>query len=190
MTKDFAESLAEIIADVSVKHSADIGAGVDEAERRVKRLPDFPDFAGDLIRQALREQIHQYRHKINRQQRYDAGAYGGSAKVISASSRAVNDAARDKCYYDYFIGGTVLGELTGAELPDIAASEEEKAEGCTFNALLCRQLAKVVPDEKRVRDAVTETKLRALFMRLRSKVSPKRAPAESKEANGIPTGKA
>ena len=69
MTKDFAESLTQIVADVSDKHADDIDAAVDECERRVKRPADFADFTGELIRQALREQIYDCRHKANTEQR-------------------------------------------------------------------------------------------------------------------------
>jgi hypothetical protein len=164
MTKDFAESLAQIVADVGEKHSSDIDAAVDECERRVKRLNDFKDFIGDLVRQALREQIHTWRHRANVAQRKSSGFYGGVAKVVAAASEAVADAASEKSLYDYFVAGTVLGELTGEQLPGIASGEREKADGHAFNADLCEALAAIVPEGKTVREAVKEGKLRTIFM--------------------------
>ena len=171
MTKDFAESLAQIIADVGEKHSSDIDAAVDECEKRVKRLGDYADFIGELVRQALREQIYDWRHKANVAQRRASGFYGGAAKVLSAASEAVADAATEKSLYDYFVAGTVLGELTGEMLPAIAASEREKASGHAFNAELCETLAAVVPEGKTVRQAVKERKLRTIFMGILKRVN-------------------
>lgn len=163
MTKDFADSLAQIVADVSDKHANDIDAAVDECERRVKRLADFADFVGDLVRQALRQQIYDCRHRANTEQRRASGFYGGAAKVLAAASEAVRDAASEKSLYDYFVAGATLGTLTGEQLRATAESERTKAEGHQFNAELCGALAAIVPDGKTVKECVKENRLRTIF---------------------------
>ena len=163
MTKDFAESLTQIIADVSDKHADDIDAAVDECERRVKRLADFADFTGELIRQALREQIYDCRHRANTEQRKASGFYGGAAKVMAAASEIVQSVASEKSLFDYFVAGTTLGRMTGEQLRATAESEATKAEGHQFNATLCSTLAEIVPEGKTVRECVKETRLKTIF---------------------------
>jgi hypothetical protein len=163
MTKDFAESLAQIVADASGKHINDIDAAVDECERRVKRLADYADFINELVRQALRQQIYDSRHRSNTEQRRAAGVYGGAAKVMAAASEIVQSVASEKSLYDYFVAGATLGTLTGQQLRETAESEAAKAEGHKFNADLCSALAAIVPAEKTVKECVKESRLRTIF---------------------------
>lgn len=177
MTRDFAESLEQIISDVVGKHPSDIDAAVEECDRRVKRLADYADFTDGLVKQALRHQICDFRHKANTAQKKAAGSYGTQARVSTGCSDAVADAAAEKSLYDYFIGGTVLGELTGEQLPEIADSEQTRADGHAFNAALCRDLAPLVAANKTVRQAVREGRLRTIWTAVQERIRNGRTAA-------------
>ena len=163
MTKDFAESLADIIASTTDKHPNDIGEAVKTAYSRVKRLRDYDGFLSDLVCGGLRQRIHDYRHNRNVEQRQALGDYGGAAKVDRAGSSAVAEIAEMKSAYDYFIGGKSLGMMSHEDLVSTQESESERAAGHSANADLCEQLAKITPDGKTVREAVGQRKIDAIF---------------------------
>jgi hypothetical protein len=156
---------AEVIAIVekaTERHSADIDAAVKDAETKIRRLDIFPEIESMLISAAVRELIHHRRHNANTQTKRDAGQYDTqrSFEIGSATTEAY------RSVYDYYIAGIQLGSVLGSQLTDIAASEQAKADGHTFNAELCAALKRLVPNDKAVRDCVSEKKLRAMFKKL------------------------
>lgn len=143
MTRDFEESLDQIVEDVVAKHLDDISAAVVECEERVRKLPGFQQLVDELVRVALRRKITDLRGEQNHRQRLEAGVYGVPAKVVTGTSESVARAATKKSLFDYFIAGTTLGELTGSELPVVGESERKKAAGHTFNSDMCFALAQL-----------------------------------------------
>ena len=165
---EFPESVLEICNAAAAKFP-DVRQGVKWANREVRKLPDYDEFIDRLVFGAVEGGVYDSRHKLNTAMRFAAGGYGGPAKVVSGGCEAVNRIA--VAVYSCRIAGTMLGLLTGKQLPAIAETESAMASGYEFNAALCRRLAKVVPEDKQVRDAVSEKKLRAIFQEISSKAS-------------------
>jgi hypothetical protein len=169
---EYPDNVLRIAERAAKQHPDDITKAVDCAERDVRALPEFREIVAVLVRGAVQGLVYEARHQTNRSIRREAGEYGGPAKVSGASD-AVNTVY--KSVYDYCIGRTTLGRVLGKELPGIAESERAIAEGHVFNAELCEALSRMVPEERAVKDAVPEKKLRGLFRRLQRKVGGDRA---------------
>lgn len=162
---NFPESVLNVAKLAAQKHADDVSAAVDEAERQIRRLPEFGDLVAALVRQAVQTLVYNERHRSNVRMRAEAGEYGRPAKVNVGASAAVN--AVIESLYLYRIAGTTLGLVRGADLAGIAASENAQANGHIFNARLCSELSALVPAEKAVQDAVSERKLRSIFDKIR-----------------------
>jgi hypothetical protein len=159
------EVLLEIVALAADQHRDNIDQAVDCAEKAWLSTEESPDFTAQLVRQAIRELIHNYRHQHNVAIRREAGVYGGPAKVVPSELTA--GIAERSILDQYTIAGRVLGGIFGKELPALATSEREKAEGAAFNARLCERLATVVGDDQLVRDAISEREAWKLLRELR-----------------------
>jgi len=109
--------------------------------------------------------VHDARHQSNRQLKRDTGFYGQPAKVVESDS--LNIRATSEAIYDLYIAGRTLGTLLGKELPGVALLERETGNGHLANAALCERLAKIVPQEKTVREAVSSKKCMVIWMRCR-----------------------
>ena len=140
-----------------------------EVLRRVKRLVGYAEYIEDLVAKAIRTFVEEERHKINVQMRRESGYYGGQAKVVIADSHGVEIAKRS--VYLYNMGGSVLGELTGEELPGIINREEHAGKGHFFNAALLKWiLVKGIGAEQKVKNAVPEKLLMVNFTRIQREV--------------------
>jgi hypothetical protein len=160
----FPESVLEVVAEAARKYASDIPKAVEEAEFMVRKLPEFSGLVRLLVRGAVQDLVYEARHQDNVRMRRAAGDYGGPAKVDAAAPGVVG--AHESLYL-YRIAGTTLGLIKGADLKGIAESERRVAEGHAFNAALCEALAALVPEDKRVEEAVLEKRLRGIFRRLR-----------------------
>lgn len=156
------EKIQQIVSQEAQRHGDDILAATNAAVSRVRKLSTFPEFVDDLVYAAIRGMIGDFRHHANVAMRREIGTSGGPPKVKPGD--AANRVAAD-CYV-YFIAGRMLGSIRGDELPEIGNAEAERAEGHQFNARLCEELAKLVPAEKTVRQAVKPGKLRSVFATL------------------------
>lgn len=159
----------DIAGQAAEKFPEDIDRATDQAEREFWKHPEHDEWIRRLVRDQLRSLIHGWRHIRNTQKKKSAGGYGGPAKVNKACNSVAN-ASRDS-FFSYCIAGTTLGSMTGIELKRTAESERAMSNGHLFNATLCEELAKVVPDEKTVKESVSEKKLNIIVDRSRSKMS-------------------
>lgn len=165
---DYPETLRSIIKAAAVEHQESIDDAVDSAFKQIEKLDDYSEWIEKMVRQAIREMIHQARHETNTDFRRSNGEFGGPAKVGTATGAANRVAAM--CLLDsYAIGGTSLGSILGSELPAIRDSQITKGRGCFFNAALCSALIPLVADDKSVRECVTEKKARQIFKAAQSK---------------------
>ena len=159
---DYPSNVLRICEAAVNRHASDIEKAVVEAEKKVRDLPEFPELVDKLIHTAIQEIIYDIRHHANVRMKQNMGSYGGRAKVTSGSCPTVNRIAED--LYRYSIAGTILGLVTGKQLPEIADSEAAVGNGHLFNARLCRSLAKIVPEDKRVQDVVNQKKLKEIWL--------------------------
>lgn len=157
---NYPDKVLQITAKMAAEYGDDIPAAVAAAVRTVRGLPGYRSMVDTLVQQCIKELIYQARHNANVAARREEGYYGQPGKVsgVTTTTEEVH-----RSLYCYYIGGTMLGLVTGSELPVLAAKEELTASGHLFNARLCRKLATLVPDDKRVQDVVSEKKLRTLF---------------------------
>jgi hypothetical protein len=159
------ESVTAIVEKVVARHPNDIGAATNEALTKVKASPNFKEFYMSLVTHCLTELIYDARHKANVQLKRQTGRYNNKSKVdytLSSSSY--------RYCYDYYVNGQTLGNILGKDLLSIANSEKEIAGGHLFNHELCTWLSTQVPDDKMVREVVSEKKLQQAFTRFRNKV--------------------
>lgn len=157
------DSILEIAREESEKHAKDIARAVESAEARIKSLPEYKSFVLALVRDAVQHLVYQARHTMNTKIKKDLGEYAGTQKV-EHGSRSVSEVYES--VYNYRINGRILGDIEGDELPEIAKGQREIAKGHTTNALLCEHLAKLVPAGFKVRQKVSEAKLRQIFTRI------------------------
>jgi len=119
----------------------------------------------------LRDLVHDARHQSNRQLKRDTGFYGQPAKVVESDSLNIRTAS--EAIYDLYIAGRTLGTLLGKELPGVALMERETGNGHLANAALCERLAKIVPQEKTVREAVSSKRCMAIWRKCRESLDSK-----------------
>ena len=162
---EFPENVRSIVKKATAKHLADIQKATSEAEKQIRKLKEFDGLANLLVTSAVQEMVYDIRHQMNTEIKNQEGREGGKTKVKS-SSDAVK-AVYESSYFNLFIGGSILGMLTGGELVDVASSERAIAAGYTFNADLALELSRIVPEDKTVRQSVSSKKLDAIAKRIK-----------------------
>lgn len=163
IVQDLPDELLAIVKLAVQKHNEPQPA-IEEAHKSVRKRPEFQAWVDLLVQTAVAELVYRERAVINTRLKAQAGEYGKPAKVSVGQSDAVNEVYT--LYYQYKIGGTILGNVMGEELAGIGEKERALSEGHLFNARLCEELARFVPEGKRVQDCVSERKLKVLFTRL------------------------
>jgi len=163
---EFPKQILKIVGKCAAKYGDDVEHAVTYAGKQVRRLKEFDSFASGLIDHALRELIYDARHQTNLRIRRENGNDSDRVdpKVIVGRSPAVAEVYES--VYNYLIAGMMLGSVCGEMLESIAASERARAGGHTFNAHLAEELRLLVPEDKTVREVVSEEHLQKLFRRL------------------------
>lgn len=168
---DLPRHVLQAATDAAAAHPTDPDAATDQALKAVRRMPDFNEFVESLVRRAIQDAVYAARHAHNVRVKRQQGVYGPPPAVLPS---AADDVARAyESVYSYRIGGTVLGDLTGDQLPVVAAAEIERSKGHQFNAALVEWLrSQGVTGDRRVRDVVAEKKLEQNFRRIHKRVFP------------------
>jgi hypothetical protein len=174
------ERVLEIVAESSAKYADDVTKAIDDAERKVRKLPEFPSLVSNMVRGYIQDLVYDARHATKRQMKKEHGQYGGPSKVIVGSSKIVNEVSLSSLY-QLPMDGTILGLIFGSDLVGIAEREQSKADGHDFNARLCLRLAPLVPKNKRVQEAVTEKVLKTLYDQV---VKGEASPRPKRKATG------
>jgi len=154
----------QIVRVAVEKHPENIEDAIKQAEHDIRKLPSFAKLVSDLVRSAIGDLVYDARHQITTSIKQAACEYGGPAKVVVGASKSVNTAALS--VYLFCIAGTTLGNLRGEQLAGIIESERAIRDGHDFNVRLCERLLTLVPKKKRVRDVVSEKKLRGIFQQI------------------------
>jgi len=159
------EQVLAIVRKAIEAYPDNISNTAEIAEKDIRKLKDFPKFVDTLVREAIRERIYDMRCQMNKELRgLDPNMEkntAGPSKVVVGDSQTVRRAALS--VYHFFIAGRTLGSFFGRELLEVANNERSKSEGHDCNARLIESLVKLIPRNKRVRDAISEAKLRNLF---------------------------
>ena len=158
----------KLCQESAMRHIHDIEVALAEVKRKLA-VPKLPDWIATLVERALREQIHWARHISNQKLRKANGGYGGPGKV--GASSALNDVAESvwqQSVFNHTICGWRLGQIEKEELLPFADIEDEKANGCRFNAMLCREVASLCANKKgnTVEECLTERQVKPLFKKI------------------------
>lgn len=181
---EYPESVAKIVSNAVSRYRDDCERATEFAKARICLLPEYQELVDGMITDAVRHLVNDKRHNLNVAINRAAGAY--SKPTEQADVTALNAAASASVnYFNYFIAGRTLGDLSGAELPELADIEHEKGIGCFRNESILRALAPLVKGDKTVREAVKPKQLEAIFLRVHSAVSElKPTLASATSANG------
>lgn len=165
------QSVIKAAQAADAAHPTDVNAATDAALAVIQALPEFGQLVGLLVREAVQGEIYAARHRTNVQIKREQGLYGQPPKVVVGRSADI-----DRIYesvYNVRIGGTVLGELTGDAIPALRAGELASAAGHQYNAALLAWLeSQGVRGDKRVRDVVSEKRLKKAMQDLAAQMNP------------------
>lgn len=167
MDDSIPSEVKQIIREQVEKFPSDTERAVREAEKLIHKMasPKFSEFVDVLVRHCIMELAYDERHKINTKIKSLGGYYDTKPKVNLGSVPSVG--AAYESVYNYCIGGSILGELTGAELEDLESAERGKAKGHIFNAELLKWLrSSGVRGDKKVKEVISENKLKIAFARI------------------------
>lgn len=160
----FPNEVYTIVRAAAEKFEMDISKAALKAEKQIRLLPEFPEIMDSLIKQAILDLVYSARHKMTCSIKRQTNQYGQPSKVSSAGSEAVGEASFSA--YSFCVAGTVLGAVLGEDLPSIAEQERAISSGHAYNARLLETLIPLVPKKKRVKDVISEQKLRTIMIRL------------------------
>lgn len=160
------EDVYRVIAKAIAKHD-ETEPAVEQAIRDVRGLPCFPLLVDTLVNRSVRRLVHDMRHHRTVVVKRESGVYGRGQKIDYQRSTRVNGVFAT--LYDMAVAGTTLGVLTGKELPEAADRERNIGNGHLANAALLDRLAPLVKEDKRVRDCVSEKRLRSLWRQVSAK---------------------
>lgn len=159
------QSVIKAAQAADAAHPTDVNAATDAALAAIRALPEYGDLVNLLVYNAVQQEIYTARHRTTTQIKREQGLYGQPAKVVVGRSADV-----DRIYesvYNIRIGGTILGELTGDAIPGLRAGELASASGHQLNAAILSWLeSQGVRGDKKVRDVVSEKRLKAAYQRL------------------------
>jgi len=182
----FPEEMIKIVKDANANNPSKPEDATAAALLGITRMSSYDDLVVMLVEQAVKNLIFDERHLINVRIKYQAGAYNTKTKTVVGDSSAVMRA--EISAYLYNVAGTSLGEVLGKDLLDIADIEDNRAEGHVFNSRLLRRLSDVVPDDKKVKNAITDKKLKALFSELQAVPGRKQAAASDPNVDKVLAG--
>ena len=163
--------LNKIVQEETEANPSDIPTAADRAYNRIRKHPQYKGLVEELIRNAVRELVYDYRHIINTRIKRDSGYYVQKNGATAAAAVGGAVLAVHRSCYDEFIGGTQLGELTADRAREIIAAEESIAAGHHFNAELLKwALKNGLQGDAKLRDVIPEKKLRTHFDRLKKEI--------------------
>lgn len=159
--------VAEIVDKMTLDNLDDIDEAARLAEEEIRAMPDFKRvIAPALVTLAITELVYRSRCANNVKLKRENGP-----EPVVPNKVGISDSVAHiyKSVYDLCIGRKTLGNMTGAELTEVAHSERAIAAGHSFNAALCERLRPLVGDDQCVRDAVSEKKLKAIWNQIQGK---------------------
>lgn len=163
------EEVQELIKACAEDNLSSCESAATQAVKKIKKMAAYKQLMEHMFYQAVLEMVYDCRHHMNSQLKKQRGDYAKAEKVSSVSSKVANRVA-ERSIFTFLIAGRPVGEILGGELIGIADAEEARGNGCLFNARLCRVLKPLVPDNKKVKEVVSEKKAKEVFDKLNSAV--------------------
>lgn len=158
----------EIVVKAVVKFS-DAQEAIDEVLERIRNLPHFPALVDDMIRVAVQDYVFRVRHENNRAMRKQSRNESGRCRRRKATQADASRTVQRMCRYNLFIDGHTLGDLRGEQLQPLADRQREQIAGLQFHVELLERLAKIVPPDRTVRQAVPLAKLNRIWKEIEKK---------------------
>jgi hypothetical protein len=159
------EYVLEIAKEEALRHS-ETKPAARQVLARLRRRPGFDELRDTLLMHAVEHVVSEARHQHSVKLRKDAGVYGQPSALVQAMANSPSVRAVNSSLYTYFIGGSILGLLTGEQLTPLADALQAQADGVLFNVRLLRRLATVVHGHQTVQAVVSPRRLRAMFTEL------------------------
>lgn len=159
---EHSSTIRTVAAEASERNLSDIEAATDDALSQLRSLPWFEAYVDTLVRDAIRREVCEARHRMSTAIKRSAGQYGGPPKVNVGQSNIVK-AVATACLFNMPFDGRTLGELKGEELPELAEKERNYSRGYANRASLLERLSSIVPPKKMVQRAVKEETVRDMW---------------------------
>lgn len=143
----------KIINDAVERNRSDPVSAIDEAEEHFRNQDNFDTIVNQLVRKAVSDLIYQRRHDLTTEAKRVAREYGKGAKV---KELGIGVQQAIKTWYDsFYIGGKVLGELTGADVKKILRRQRRMVTGHLVNIQFLEWLdTQKLPQDARIRDTI------------------------------------
>lgn len=151
-----------IIADAAVRIPVAQDA-IKSAYAKCLRYPQVKAAWKAFLLKYVEQGVWDGRHEANRLLKKETFEHPKQKVFIisSAGCRRV-----ERTWLNFSVGGKTLGDVRGDELHDIGLEEMKKSREHKFNAQLVFALEKIVPSSKKVRQVLSEKKLRNLALRI------------------------
>lgn len=161
--------LNELARLVDAQHPDDREAAISYLLERAQNHAEYGSAIMHLVRFALRHLIYKVRTELNKRIKRDedvdyfregknAAPNAPNANYGEASNRIYHS------YYEYRIGGKILGELIiGEDTRAVIARAQGVIIGSQFHIELMEWIEKTGTDGKKVRDCISQIKLRKFF---------------------------
>ena len=159
---EYPTKITDIAKDSCTKYP-DVQEAIAKTINRVKRLKDYKSFMNVLVYNALTDLVYDTRHRSNVAIKRQAGEYGTGNKTDYVGTRSVQQATKN--YLNYYIAGRTLGNILGSEIEDLIDIEVSLSDGHDYNTRILEALKKIVPEDKRVKDVVSNKQLEAIFIK-------------------------
>lgn len=133
-----------------------------------------------ILRVAMLQAIYDCRSASNK--RIFSAPSPPVADVVPVGRGAAADVATDS-YLNMNVCGRRLGDLLGNDLDDMAARLTAVGQGWMMRGKLLRAIRKLVPDDKRVEDCISNEKIGELDEQIKGKPKPTKANHNAGGAN-------
>jgi len=161
-----------LVEEIENENKENRTLAITNAVEALRELPDFNDFFELLLRDAVGELIDRARHKAMEAIRKSEAYRRNMPKVVVGNSKVLQEISY-QAFCDVRIDGTILSNIYGSRLTDLARSERNSASGYVERAFILEALAKIVPEDKKVGEVVgkqQELKIRKQGERIAQKI--------------------
>jgi hypothetical protein len=169
------------------KFPDDIPRATRYALQLFKRLPEYEEWceglpmgmAQDIVHEARGHHNRELKRQSRREEEEAVAAYSSETVGAAANGRSTRPRPEPRprinvaesqgvrstyiAYMTKNIAGRTVGSIYGRELEGIASDERAVASGHEFNARLMQRLRPLVPDDRTVREAISEEKLACIW---------------------------
>jgi hypothetical protein len=159
----YPEAFTELARKAATKFQSNVAAAVEWLDNQMRKRPELQAECDELFRTAAyRAAIYECRSDDN------SSLMAMSTPSAVAQQKVFRGASADVATIRYLetfkIGGRVLGEIMGSELPGLAAKDRQIGQGFLARSRLCEALARIVAPEKRVGECVTNEQVHQIVI--------------------------